>query len=172
MNGHALESVMRHDAHSSLIFQGVYASDTLPRSLSQLPALFIVNTDPVSKAGTHWQAIYIDKERRGEFFDSYGLPPFVPHHIQFMNKMCISYKFNHKDLQGLDSAVCGQYCVMYLLFKAHGYSMHHFVSKYFSSDCKKNDKLVKKMFNRYSKTVIFCDDFGVKNQACCKRRKK
>lgn len=172
MNGHELESVMRHDPHTASIFQGVYASDTLPRALTHLPALFIVNTDPSSKPGTHWQAMFIDKDRRGEFFDSYGMAPFVQHHINFLKKMCKSYKYNHVDLQAIDSSVCGQYCVMYLLFKAHGFSMTHYVKHNFTLDCKKNDQIVDKMFKRYSKNVLLCNDFNVKNQSCCKRRRK
>ena len=172
MNSHELESVMRHDPHTDSLFHGVYACDTLPRALFQLSALFIVNTDPASKPGTHWQAIFVDKDRRGEFFDSYGLPPFVPQHVQFLNKMCKSYKYNHVDLQALDSSVCGQYCVMYLLFKAHGFSMTHFVKHNFTADCKKNDKAVQKMFQNYSKNVKLCDNFLSKNQSCCKRKRK
>lgn len=171
MNGHELENVMRHEPHVSRMFLGVYASDTLPRSITHLPALIIVNTDVISKPGTHWQAIFIGKDRRGEFFDSYGLPPFVTHHINFLNKMCISYRYNTRDLQAINSTTCGEYCVMYLLFKAHGYTMSQFVKCYFTIDCEKNDSIVRKMFKKYIKNVRFCKDFGGHFQSCCKRKK-
>lgn len=171
MNGNELESVMRQDPHADTMFHGVFASDTLPHSCARLPAMFIVNTDPRSKPGSHWQAIYIDCERRGEFFDSYGLPPYVPHHVAFLKKTCKSFKYNHTDLQALHSSMCGQYCAMFLLFKAHGYSMNHFV-KLFSLNCEKNDLLVNKMFKRYSNKVNFCREFGVIKQTCCKRKRK
>lgn len=171
MNGNELESALGQDPHAAAMFHGVYACDTLPLTVAKLPALFIVNTDSISKPGSHWQAIYIDCERRGEFFDSYGLPPYVPQHVSFLKKTCKSYKYNHTDLQALNSSVCGQYCAMFLLFKSHGYSMNYFV-KYFSSDCEKNDVLVNKMFKRYTKSVKFCNEFGVKMQSCCKRKRK
>lgn len=168
MDGHQLESVMRHDPHAAGMFCGVFASDTLPRSVSHFPACFIVNTDPIRKSGTHWQAIFIDKDRRGEFFDSYGMAPYIRDHVIFLDKMCKSYKYNRQDLQSIDSAVCGQYCVMNLLFKAHGYTLNYFLDCFFSADCVKNDVIESKMFKRYSKNVKLCDDIYVKKQACCK----
>jgi len=171
MNGNELESVVMQDPHAAAMFHGVFASDALPHTTVQLPAMFIVNTDPRSKPGSHWQAIFIDCDRRGEFFDSYGLPPYIPHHVAFLKRACKSYKYSHVDLQALNSSVCGQYCVMFLLFKAHGYSMRHFV-KYFSSHCENNDKMVNKMFKRYSKSVKFCKEFGVIKQTCCIRKRK
>jgi len=38
-------------------FLGVYASDLLPRSIGQTGTI-IVNTDPHTEKGSHWQAIY------------------------------------------------------------------------------------------------------------------
>lgn len=88
-----------------------------------------------------------------------------------MERQCSLWTKNTKDLQAFDSAVCGQYCTMYLLFKAHGFSMQKFVSC-FSLDCNKNDKIVNKMFQRYAKNVNLCDDvLQKKTQSCCKKRK-
>jgi len=40
---------------------------------------FIINTEPNSEPGQHWQAVYIDARPEGdqsvEFYDSYGDPP-------------------------------------------------------------------------------------------------
>jgi hypothetical protein len=52
-------------------FQGVFSRDTLPSK----PRLLICNTDPSDKPGQHWIAIYVDKNLRGEFFDSFGRHP-------------------------------------------------------------------------------------------------
>jgi hypothetical protein len=170
MDGLTLEFVMRQDPHARALFEGVFASDTLPHALHRRPSLLIVNTDPISKGGSHWLAIYISCEGKGEFFDSYGLPPYVPQIRSFLDKRCKSWRYNTVDLQAVNTTVCGQYCVMYLLFKAHGYSLFDFV-KNFSNECLKNDETVHRMFERYSKNVKLCDDVRVKkNQVCCKRK--
>ena len=164
---------MEKDQHAATLFEGVFAADTLPTHVYRKPAYFIVNTDPVSKPGKHWIAITIDCHGHGEYFDSYGLPPYINNHQKFLNRHCKTWKFNNTDLQALDSTVCGQYCVMYLLHKSHGYSLNDFKTMYFSENCNKNDEIVDKMFQRYMANFRLCDDLAVKkSQSCCKRRKK
>ena len=70
-----LTIILRKDRYTRGVFQGVYSSDKLPTNISSYPALFIANVDTSNKPGTHWVAFYFTKEREGEFFDSYGLPP-------------------------------------------------------------------------------------------------
>ena len=70
-----LTLVLRKDRYTRGVFQGVYPSDKLPTNVSSYPALFIANVDTSDKPGTHWVAFYFTKEREGEFFDCYGLPP-------------------------------------------------------------------------------------------------
>ena len=41
------------------------------------PALAVCNTSSSNTCGTHWVVICIDKEKRGEFFDSFGMPPMA-----------------------------------------------------------------------------------------------
>lgn len=172
MDGDTLDRFLRQDAHTSEHFVGVFAADTLPRALLKKPAFLIVNSDPISKPGTHWLAITVDKCGNGEYFDSYGLKPFVAHHKRFLSRVCNTWKYNHVDLQSIQSSVCGHYCAMYLLFKSHGYKLQDFVNC-FTKDCKKNDALVEKMFLRYSQNVLLCDDVPVKHtQSCCKRFRK
>ena len=57
------------------MFQGVYPSDKPPTIVSSYPALFIANVDTSDKPGSHWIAFYVTKDQKGEFFDSYELPP-------------------------------------------------------------------------------------------------
>lgn len=173
MDGNELERFMRHDPHAAQHFIGVFAADTLPHRITTKPALLIVNSDPISKPGTHWLAMSIDACGKGFYFDSYGQRPNVPLHERFLSRVCKSWTYNHVDLQALDSSVCGQYCCMYLLFKAHGFTMTDFV-KCFSNDCAQNDARVEKMYQRYSRNVKLCDDVNVKTivQKCSKRCKK
>jgi len=148
MDGLTIESLMRKDNHVSPLFEGVFASDTLPRRLHKKPALLIANTDPISKPGQHWVAFYIGKHGEGEFWDSYGLPPLVSQHKTFLNRLCKKWTYNHMSLQALDSQVCGEYCVLYLVHRAHGYTLHSFLKKYFGSQREKNDQTVRQLFKR------------------------
>lgn len=148
MDGLTLDTLMRRDRHIAPFFEGVFASDTLPRALGKRPALLISNTDPISKPGSHWVAMYIGENGEGEYWDSYGLPPLVRNHKKFLQRMCKKYTYNHKSLQSLHSEVCGEYCVLYLVHRAHGISLHAFLKQLFSPDPEKNDQIVRTMFKR------------------------
>lgn len=169
MDGDQLDKFLRQDAHASRYFRGVFAADTLPNAVTSKPAFFIVNSDPMAKPGTHWLAISVDACGHGEYFDSYGVKPFVATHRRFLSRVCKTWTYNHVDLQALNSSVCGHYCVMYILFKTHGFSLQDFVNC-FSKNCEKNDILVEKMFMRYSKNVKLCDDVKMKHTQSCSKR--
>lgn len=167
MDGARIDALMRKDPHVAPLFEGVFAADTLPKGLHKRPALLVANTDPASQPGAHWVAFYIDKHHHGEYFDSYGLPPIVREHRQFLDRVCKRWTYNHKSLQAIDSTVCGEYCVMYLIHKAHGYTLHQFVNRHFTSDAEKNDRLVHAMFKRTYKNA--CVMTG--GQKCCERKR-
>ena len=171
MDGLTLEIFMRQDPHTAPFFEGVFAADVLPRVLHKKPSLLIANLDPITKKGSHWVAFYRGCEGRGEYFDSYGLPPMVTEHKRFLNRTCQSWRYSPVCLQAFNSTVCGEYCLMYLVYKAHGYSLNQFV-QLFSDDVEKNDILVHQMIKRYSKGHVFCDDFIVNSnrQSCCARK--
>lgn len=164
---------MRSDPHTADIFEGVFAADTLPRRLKKKPALLIVNTDPIRKPGAHWQAISIDKHGRGEFFCSYGLAPFIKSHRKFLDRVCKSWQYNPVAMQAVDSSVCGHYCLLYLILKAHGYSLSDFVNMFFDENENKNDAVVEYIVDHYTDNHVFCDDFIINrnHQACTERRK-
>ena len=75
INSTQLAIILKKDKYTRAVFQGVYPSDKLPTRVSSFPALFIANVDTSDKPGSHWVAFYFTKDRKGEFFDSYGLPP-------------------------------------------------------------------------------------------------
>ena len=59
---------MNRDTECSKMFYGVYSADKIP-NLRSLPALIVCNTDTNSKRGEHGIVLYVDKNRRGEYFD-------------------------------------------------------------------------------------------------------
>ena len=145
---------------------GVYAADRLPRSYNK-PAAFIANTDNHDGAGVHWVAFYIPAKGRAEYFDSYGLDTFIEGHLEFQSLSRKTWLVNKKLLQGLQSKVCGQYCLAYLISRMRGYSMKSFQSL-FTSDVTKNDRLVRTIIKKHYKNDcnIKCKRTG---QGCCAR---
>ena len=144
-----LTVILRKDRYTRGVFQGVYPSDKLPTSVSSYPALFIANVDTSDKPGTHWVAFYFIKEREGEFFDSYGLPPsnYTGTFSSFLNNNSSDWKFNSKTLQSIDSKVCGHYCLYFALFRSRQVSMSTIVNR-FSSNKSRNDFLVKRFIEK------------------------
>ena len=61
-------------------FVGVFPSDKIPHTITP-PAAFVANTNPQEKPGKHWVAFYIDQDRNGEYFHSYGRPPIKPFRV-------------------------------------------------------------------------------------------
>ncbi len=62
-------------------YLGTISHDEIPSLISKIKPKssggFVINTDPASKDGKHWQAIYYDGEKDMEidFYDSFGDPP-------------------------------------------------------------------------------------------------
>lgn len=105
------------------------------------PSCFISNTQSSLEPGEHWVAFYIpapqsrapgaaaDDKLPIEFFDSFGFHSkfsfvrseyfhnFVEKLKQATHKSVINLKINLDQLQDIDSALCGYYCVVYVFFK-------------------------------------------------------
>src|SRR5882724_2572377 len=65
--------------HSTIlkpIFHGIFPSDKLVIP-SKFPAGFIANTDDSSRPGEHWCAYYMPDRYSVEYFDSFGLTPYI-----------------------------------------------------------------------------------------------
>jgi len=135
-------------------FVGVYAADRLP-SCRKISSCLVVNTDPHDKPGQHWTAIFIDHRGKGEYFDSYGYPPLK----DFEDFLPQEYTYNKKRLQGTLTAVCGQYCIYYLMNRSKGYTLQNIVNR-FSSNFSENDALVKRFVDKNFKMATQMYDFS------------
>ena len=102
---------------------GTFARDLLPNNLPlRRKAGLIVNTDTHDLPVEHWIAIYLDGNGRGEYFDSYGLPPLHKEFIDFMRKNCrLGWCWNLVTLQCLTCITCGQYCLIYIKLTLNNY---------------------------------------------------
>ena len=69
-------AILRDDKRTAKAFKGVYASDELPARTST-NSLFVCNTDPSNRPGTHWTVVYVDDKRKADYFDSFGMAPTV-----------------------------------------------------------------------------------------------
>ena len=146
MNTVQIRQILEADPYTRDVFAGVYPRDRLPRTI-KYPSGHVFNTD--TEEGEHWIAIYVDEHGRGEYFDSYGLPPLHRTFLNFLNAHCTSWTFNDKQLQELSSKVCGQYCVFFLLHRCRGLSMNTIVNM-FGQNLKDNDVLVYDFVTKYS----------------------
>ena len=76
MNSRQLRWILSGDKFTKQFFRGVYAIDEI-KSIKTVsyPSSFVINLDPSYKPGSHWVAVYFDKNGVGEYFDSFaGLP--------------------------------------------------------------------------------------------------
>jgi hypothetical protein len=122
-------------------FRGVYASDQLP-IYSPTASLYVCNTDPSDAPGTHWIVIFIDDEKRGEYFDSFGRHPSVKTFERFLNQNTISWKCNTAAVQHPLSDACGYHCIYFAVHRCIGYDMNAVMNMY-SDDVWFNDDIVK-----------------------------
>lgn len=111
------------------IFKGVFACNTLPKKI-KLPALFVVNLSPISEAGSHWVAIYIDMRRNSYYFDSFGMPPKNKFILSFLRKHGKKVHYNHIQLQHITSSKCGQYCCVFSISILRFHTIEYFLRKF------------------------------------------
>ena len=98
-------------------FLGAFPSDLLPGHYIARSGTLIVNTDPHTESGSHWLAIHFQsKSHSSYYFDSYGLPPYIPSIQSFIRRNCSVWDYNTVQLQGLTSTICGKYCCLFALY--------------------------------------------------------
>ena len=125
-------------------FLGFFPSDLLPQPSITLCDTLIVNTDPHTENGSHWLAIHFQSRSLSSYyFDSYGLPPFIPSVQSFIRSNCSVWDYNSIQLQGPTNTVCGKYCCLFVLYMDRGYTPKQFVGLLATATA---DKLVFEMF--------------------------
>ena len=137
---------MKKDKFTRKIYLGTVPIDQLPKKI-KYPSCLVINNQTSYKPGEHWLAIYFDKMKRAEFFDSFGNNPIYYNLKSFLEKNAKSFQFNKRILQSNSSSHCGYYCILYLLFRARGYTLKN-ILKYFKTP-EKNDLLIEKLIKKY-----------------------
>ena len=140
MNTLQIERLLKKDWKTKNIFKKACALDQLEKPT--FASAYVINSDPSSEPGEHWVAVYFDKRGRGEYFDSYGLPPTLVGLESYMDAYSLSgWIYNCKTLQAYFSSFCGHYCVYFILFRCRGIPLHVIVSD-FTSNLTENDRSI------------------------------
>ena len=139
MNTKEISDDLNRDRECSKMVYGVYPSDKIP-NLWSLPALIVCNTDTSSKRGEHWLVLYVDNNRRGEYFDSFGRCPLENFKI-ILNENCAEWIWNERYIQSVISNFCGHYCIVYCLYRSRGLDVRKIV-RMFTKDTGLNDSIV------------------------------
>ena len=144
MNSRQLCWILSGDKFTKLSFRGVYAIDEI-KSIKTVsyPSSFVINLDPSYKPGSHWVAVYFDKNSVGEYFDS--LAGYPPHEVvDFLLSHVKGWQYNRMQVQELYTTTCGQFVVFYIYQKSRGLTLEVILPKYFSTHNKvRNDLLVR-----------------------------
>ena len=118
------------------------AFNVLPRIICY-PSAIVVNTQSENQEGEHWLAMYFDKNRFCEFFDSFGLGPDYYNLELYVKTFASDLHFNNSQLQSYDSDTCGYYCIHFILLKSRGFSLLEIVSMFDKEDLKNNDNIIR-----------------------------
>ena len=157
MNTQQIESILKHDCYVAPTFQGVYAIDQLPYFNS---GTCVLNTSPSTEETGHWVALFVT-DTSIEYFDSYGGEPLTNIKRKWRNK---SWLTNPVPLQSPLSAVCGHYCIYYLMHRTRGSTMTSIVMD-FGGDVDYNDEMVHDFIeSRFDLDTKLIDTEGVIRQ--------
>ena len=99
MNSLQIEGLLKKGCQAKKIFKKVCALDEM--EVPSYPSPYVINSDTSDKKDEHWVAVYFDKNRRGKYFDSYGLPPAIVGLEAYMNHFSLDWIYNRKTIQSL-----------------------------------------------------------------------
>ena len=100
-------------------FLGVFPINTLPHRVSHYPACMVINTQSHNLPGQHWLSVFITSDKRGEVFDSLGLP-LSNYLIRWLNRFTKSWTYSRKIYQPLLSDKCGAFAIYFILNRLQG----------------------------------------------------
>ena len=142
-----LNKILKVNNVTSRYFLGTFPACNYPISKKDVYS-FITNTDEHNQPGEHWNSWFV----RGSkiiFFDSFGRPPHhqaFPQHYRDLIKNFNTVEYSLTQIQGLDAATCGLYCVHCIYVLSLGLDLNNFINDYYN-DFKRNDKVVYDIVN-------------------------
>jgi len=147
MDSRTIALAIKTDPETSRYFLGALPYDLAP-PLTNFPCSMILNTDPLGAPGKHWVALFFDKSRHCEYFDSLGM---LPHEniLKYIKIYANSFNCNDKIIQSFYTPTCGQFCMFYLFWRSRGVPMKDIAGKliYDKQADETIDKFVKTVFH-------------------------
>lgn len=156
MNNFELEHCLLTNKKTVKIFRGVYSANKLADIKTIKNGYYIANTAPNTSKGIHWVGFFINSNCV-EIFDTSGLlfvhNKYFKRFIKKCNREVVTNKFI---VQNPHSNICGQYCVVFALYKARGISFCTFLNLFNETNLSKNDRIVLSIFkNNFVNTQCF-----------------
>lgn len=184
MDNHKIDALLKSHPQTEARYVGCYAFDNVPELHlpAQTSSFVVLNQDPKDRPGSHWIVCEINVQYRefdgnllSIYFDSYGHPP-PPHMKAHLQRILgNNFLYNQKEMQGLFSTTCGQWCMLYILQRCKGQNLEKFLNMFSSNRLVENDKIVNKWieteFNTREK--VLDTDFirkRIKSQQTCRQR--
>ncbi len=145
MNTHQLRSFLNHQKICERnSFVG--PCDKLPKNFN-LPAGFVINLSKNHENGSHWISLFIDKLGNGKYFDSFGLQPMNGDILRFIREHCTTLEINRRQLQQINSKVCGKYAVVFLVYCFKQKKMLYEFANCFCKNTFINDLQIEKIYS-------------------------
>jgi hypothetical protein len=178
MNTQQIHRCLKSHPATSRDFGGVFPCDKLPENIGdERPYSIVCNTDPSTKPGQHWIAMYFDRSGGSEYFCSYGTKPHQPEFVSFLqqNKLSDDSKgdYNSTCYQSSTTSVCGQYAIFYLLMRSTCISNVGELGRFLPNDQFVSDCFVAEYVNKHCRvsTDVF-EDHVLIEQICVELYKR
>ena len=128
-------------------FRGVFSYDQFKsEQFYFLPFSVVVNAYPSTVEMGHWSAIYVDMNRNGSFFDSFGLRPWGKCH-SFLAKNSSNTSYNTRMLQN-DEISCGHHSIFFICQMNKGRSLTDVLSLYRTHSFDSHDLMVQSYYSK------------------------
>lgn len=168
MNTKDLIRMAKSDKMLKSLFMGVFPADILLNVRPYYPSCMIANTDMHQEPGKHWVAFFFTEDGKGEFFDSFGMPPqhYNLDWKKWLESNSYSWTYNRHCVQPILSATCGLHALFYLLHRCTGMTMSK-IQRLYTTDAFFNDKMVEEDLEHHTNREIVIDNLEyVINQIC------
>ena len=161
MNTSNIFNCLAGDRHANALLEGVFPRDEFIKKLENGRGygLYVFNTHDSSKSGEHWVAARYTRDTI-DLFDSFGRNP--RHFLNDVWEKAVklvkekNVNWNDRQVQGITSSTCGDYCVLFGLLLARGWEMKEIVDKILNiKDTELRDHAIRRfIINRYGEGAV------------------
>ena len=122
-------------------FNGVFSRNNLPKTLRK--GAYVINLDEYDDIGTHWIALYYDKNAV-VYFDNFGVEHIPDEIMKFIKNYDII--INIFRIQAYDSIMCAYFCIGFIDYMIKGKDLVDYTNLFFPSNFDKNDPIILRYF--------------------------